>query len=273
MFQPLRKTITRLQKKNENGENDDVDFSRHGHENKFHAQFSVENVVCPSGTKHTDIDASHNISWQFGDADKQFATMFASMRPEPQQELADLRKQLSTLQKERDAQAQKLKACDSICTDAAEQQAKPEITVRRGSASNEALLSTVTVAPQRQTVVPQRQVGLSDCALCGLPASCEPGSCFCPTCSSRMDMLGPSSPDPTACWQNRGPASNHSCSDSHDTASESNCSQSPSTGSDQAPLGNVHDGEISRCVLCGGCFICAADAQSSVLCENCVCPP
>merc|ERR1712113_145631 len=130
---------------------------------------------------------------------------------------------------------------------------KTEIPMGRASASNEALVSPV---------VPQRRIVMADCALCGLPSSCEPNSCFCPKCSARMDMLGPSSPDPTACWRDQGPASNHSCLDSHDTISESNCSQSPSTMSDQVPLSNVPDGEISRCVLCGNCFICAADAQS-----------
>jgi len=109
-----------------------------------------------------------------------------------------------------------------------------------------------------------------DCALCGRAACCD--SCFCASCSARMDLL--ESPSPADCISTEfmGTVAVASKVTSTMATPEVICSQQARQRGDSWPSVADPTVEVSSCVLCGRNFVCSADAQSSVLCQQCLGP-
>lgn len=150
---------------------------------------------------------------------------------------------------------------------ASAQEPPPRASVPRASVAMSSSSRERTMPVQAS----QRDYNLADCALCGRPASCLPDSCFCSSCSQRMDALKaddvPTSPrNQTTARLAASASSRASSSDSQQSWS----SRSSSAGSSCSSARSPDRRQLSGCVRCGRRFLCPAGAVSNLLCPRCL---
>jgi len=151
-------------------------------------------------------------------------------------------------------------------TDLAPPKARASVSLKRSPLSN--CKRPSDLERRKSELVSDR----GDCALCGRAACCTPDSCFCTSCSARMDHL--ESPSPADCTSTEFMSTVAAASKVTSTLSTPGvvCSQQAPKRGDPWPSAANPKVEVSSCVLCGSNFVCSADAQSSVLCQQCLGP-
>lgn len=110
-------------------------------------------------------------------------------------------------------------------------------------------------------------VTLTDCALCGKRACCQPGACFCAGCNLRMDLLDATSPSSDSGRRGLGLAALQQQRAAAKPPGRGGSRSSSASSSDCGPPTAATE---ASCVLCGKRFLCKDNAQSSVLCTSCL---